>query len=247
VVTKPLLVLDHVEVNSSAQLGVVPGASVTLGIYVRNAGEGDATDVTATVAADSSTAKWLEDVSNDSGGPVFIGYGQQGVLLVSPQIVLSPSLPLNEPVKFTIVLNDGGSGLQWKVPFEVTAFKSAALVWVTEIEITGTDSGDDILEPGESGTFRAYAENLGFASVNGVTAQVSVKGSGGSIGAQSPVNLSFGDPTEMPIPAEPQMLIEGTVSVKGNHPAGEPLPLRFTITEPGGTEWIQDVDLPISQ
>ncbi|GMV41739.1 MAG: hypothetical protein AMXMBFR64_34550 [Myxococcales bacterium] len=240
VVTKPVLVLDRIEINAAG--GVMPGAQISLGIYVKNQGEGDATDVTATVSQKDAFTKGLV---NESGGPAFIGAGQEGVLVVSPQFSLANNLPLNQPVGFQITLNDGASGLQWTIPFEITAFKSAALVWVSEVQITSTDSGDQTLSPGESGSFVAYAENLGFAAASGVTAKVAVKSGKATISNVSASALGFGDPTTVVVPAPPQGLLQGTLAIDPSQPAADPILLKFTITESGGTEWIQDVAVPL--
>lgn len=241
VVTKPNLVLDRIEISAGG--GVVPGAQISLGIYVKNVGEGDAVDVTATV---SQKDAWTKGLINETGQSGFIGAGQEGVLVVSPQFSLANDLPLNEPVGFQITLNDGSSGQQWIIPFEITAFKSAALVWVSEVQIQGSDDGDTELSPGESGTFAVLVENLGFAAVSGVTGKVSVKEGKATISGVSSQAQSFGDPTKLTVPEAARSLLTGTLSVDASQPAGDPLLLHFMISEPGGTTWEQDVEVPLA-
>lgn len=240
VVTKPTLVLDRIEISAAG--GVVPGAQISLGIFVRNTGEGDAADVTATVSQKDAYTKGL---INETGGPAFIGAGQEGVLVVSPQFSLANELPLNQPVGFQITLNDGASGQQWTIPFEVTAFKSAALVWVTEVQITGSDDGNQELSPGETGTFTVYGENLGFAPTSGISSKVAVKSGKASISDVTTSSPSFGDPTTQAVPPPSQVLLQGSMSVQASQPVAEPIILKFTITEPGGTSWVQDVAVPL--
>ena len=241
VVTKPSLVLDRIEISAGG--GVVPGAQISLGIYVKNVGEGDATDVTATVSQKDAYTKGL---INETGTSAFIGAGQEGVLVVSPQFNLSNDLPLNQPVGFQITLNDGGSGQQWIIPFEITAFKSAALVWVSEVQILSSDDGNLDLSPGESGTFSTLVENLGFAAVAGVTGKVSVKEGNATISDVSSSPLSFNDPTMLTVPQGAQILLQGTLAVDAAQPASTPIVLHYSISEPGGTTWTQDVEVPLA-
>ena len=239
--TKPKLVLDHIEIDSG-QGGVLPGATLNLGIYIKNQGEGDASDVTATVSANDA---YVTNLINETGGTGLIPAGQAGVLVATPQVTLSPNLPLNQPSSFTITLNEGASGKQWKVDFAITAFKSAALVYVTDVEISNTDDGDGVLSPGETGTFVLYAENLGYGAVQGAMATVTVASGSASVSGVNSGSISFSDPTDSTVPAPAQALATGTISVQAGQAPGTSIVLHVTTTEAGGTDWEQDVEIPI--
>jgi hypothetical protein len=236
--TSPDIVLDHIDFDTGSGGGWPrPGEQAVLHIYVRNDGDGDAFDVSGTVAPVGAQL-YVAALSNETGSAPIIPAGGGVVEIVTPTLTLKPELPLGTPAQFQLTVN-AGTSLLGRISFGVTAYPSAALPWVTEVQVQG-----GVLVPGSSDRVTLLAENLGFAAVSDVRAEVAVVSGQAAWTPGELVVAAFQDPALYPSFA-PQRVAVGNLNVLPAHPAGEPVVLGVTLRESGGTVWEQDVSVPV--
>jgi len=240
--TSPSIVLDHIDFDTGSGGGWPrPGEQAVLHVYVRNDGDGDAFDARGTVAPIGQL--YVQALSNDTGDLVSLIPAGGGVVeIVRPTLTLKPDLPLGTPAQFQLTVNAAEFSTPWVITFGVTAYPSAALPYVTSVNIQN-QSGTALVR-GESAEVGLLAENLGFAAVSDVTATVDVLDGLATWTPSGEVRVSFPDPTANPF-YSPQGVAQGTVAVDAAQPVGEPVLLGVTLREPGGTVWEQELSVPV--
>lgn len=238
--TAPEIVLDHIDFDTTSGGGWPrPGEETVLHVYVRNDGDGDAFGVTATVSPIGQQL-YVEALSDDTGGTIaVIPAGGDAVEVVTPRLTLKSTLPLGTPAQFQLTVNSSEVARPWELTFGVTAYPSAALPYVTTVQIQG-----GVLAPGGSDAVTLLGDNLGFAAVSSVITTAEVVDGDATWTQTEQLAVTFPDPSFDPGPAE-QRLVVGTLAVAASHPAGTPVVLGVTIIEPGGTVWEQDVEVPV--
>jgi hypothetical protein len=146
------------------------GETIELSLYVKNTGTSNALGVTVLVSTSSPYA----DISYNSSSTENIDAGEEVELSFYGdfQFTLADNTPIGEIVIFNLDISDS-HGNEWESEFSIDVVATGANIAFSRYVVSDDDSGNWIINPGETIDLSLYVENSGTSNALGVVVTVS--------------------------------------------------------------------------
>jgi hypothetical protein len=236
--------IDRLEFNRCDENGAcvpglpAPGATVQMSITVKNGGIRQLSQMNVTVIPGSGN---ITDFTGATGAIPLLDGNASGIPAANPRFTIRPEVTPGTVIGFTLRLVTATES--WESKFNVTAFGTAASLYVNPPSFMVAGTPVTTVSPGQEVAVRLDAVNVGFGDAPNVVATVSSP-------VESPITLVSANPVTILEPAKlggvpiPNQVYQGTLFV--NVGATGAVPLTVKLTDATGATWNQIVDVPVT-
>ncbi|MBT9561119.1 MAG: hypothetical protein IV100_34165 [Myxococcales bacterium] len=215
-----------------------PGATVQMSITVKNAGIRQLNQLNVTVIPGSGN---ITDFTGATGAIPLLDGNASGIPAANPRFTIRPEVAPGTVIGFTLRLVTATES--WESKFNVTAFGTAASLYVNPPSLMVAGTPVTTASPGQEVAIRLDAVNVGFGDAPNVVVTVSAP-------VESPLTLINANPITILEPAKvggvpfPNQVYQGNLLVSAA--ATGPVPLTVKLTDATGASWNQVVDVPVT-